>query len=74
MVVKLEDFLRRRSKIALVIRREDLERSAGLVEACRLLFGAGADRALAEWRGTTDDAPTLEARRGRAPVGLAISG
>jgi glycerol-3-phosphate dehydrogenase len=47
MVVKLEDFLRRRSKIALVVRHEDIRRAAGLREACRILFGdaAGAKRA-----------------------------
>ncbi len=39
MIVKLEDFLRRRSKIALVMRREDLRAAPGLREACRLLFG-----------------------------------
>lgn len=75
MVVKLEDFLRRRSKIALVIRQEDLARSAGLVEACRLLFGAGAERALAEWRGQIYDGRPLERPRGdTASSALALSG
>lgn len=48
MVVKLEDFLRRRSKISLVVRREDILRAAGLREACRLLFGARAREKLVE--------------------------
>ncbi len=39
MITKLEDFLRRRSKISLVVRREDLKNSQGLMEACHILFG-----------------------------------
>ncbi len=39
MIIKLEDFLRRRSKISLVVRREDLRNSPGLMEACHILFG-----------------------------------
>ncbi len=39
MIVKLEDFLRRRSKIALVVRREDIRNADGLMEACEILFG-----------------------------------
>ncbi|HRF61433.1 MAG TPA: FAD-dependent oxidoreductase [Candidatus Competibacter sp.] len=38
MIVKLEDFLRRRSEIALVMRREDIRNAAGLMEACEILF------------------------------------
>ena len=49
MVTRLEDFLRRRSKIALVVRHEDLARAPGLVEACRLLFGDQADARLHEY-------------------------
>lgn len=46
MVVRLEDFLRRRSLIALTVRHQALERSSGLREACELLFGrqAAAER------------------------------
>jgi glycerol-3-phosphate dehydrogenase len=51
MVVKLEDFLDRRSKIALVVRREDIRRAAGLREACRILFGDEADAKMAEYFG-----------------------
>jgi glycerol-3-phosphate dehydrogenase len=43
MVVKLDDFLRRRSKIALVVRRDELRDAPGLREACRILFGEQAD-------------------------------
>lgn len=42
MVTRLEDFVRRRSKIALVVRHDDLARRAGLMEACRILFGSQA--------------------------------
>jgi glycerol-3-phosphate dehydrogenase len=42
MVTKLEDFLRRRSKIALIGRKEDIARAPGLMEACQILFGDAA--------------------------------
>src|ERR1019366_6293678 len=42
MIVKLDDFLRRRSKIALVVSREALGAAPGLREACELLFGVAA--------------------------------
>ncbi len=54
MVVKLEDFLRRRSKIALVVRHEDLRGAEGLREAARILFGDDADAKLAEYFGRED--------------------
>jgi glycerol-3-phosphate dehydrogenase len=44
MIVTLEDFLRRRSKIALVVPREEIKAADGLMEACDILFG---DRAQA---------------------------
>ena len=46
MIVKLDDFLRRRSKIALVVTPQVLRDAPGLREACQLLFGADARRAL----------------------------
>jgi glycerol-3-phosphate dehydrogenase len=49
MVVRLEDFLRRRTEIAQVVRREDIRRSAGLREACRILFGEAAEPRRAEY-------------------------
>jgi glycerol-3-phosphate dehydrogenase len=52
MVVKLEDFLRRRSKIELVVRREEVERAPGLREACRILFGDEAEERLREYFAT----------------------
>jgi glycerol-3-phosphate dehydrogenase len=61
MVVKLEDFLRRRSEIAQVVRREELRRAAGLDEACRILFGDAAEAKWAEYFGErpATSAPTL---------------
>ncbi|HXN83929.1 MAG TPA: glycerol-3-phosphate dehydrogenase C-terminal domain-containing protein, partial [Myxococcales bacterium] len=51
MVVKLSDFLRRRSKIELVVRREELLAARGLREACAILFGPEAEERLAEYAG-----------------------
>ena len=51
MVVKLEDFLRRRSKIAQVVREEEIRAAPGLREACRILFGGGAEEKIAEYFG-----------------------
>lgn len=59
MVVKLDDFLRRRSKIALVVRREQIRRSPGLAEACAILFGGEAQARLDEYFSTTEYAATL---------------
>jgi glycerol-3-phosphate dehydrogenase len=49
MVTKLSDFLRRRSKIALVIREEEIRHAPGLREACLLLFGDEADAKIEEY-------------------------
>lgn len=49
MVTKLSDFLRRRSKIALVISPEEVTHAKGLMEACRILFGDEADAKLEEY-------------------------
>jgi glycerol-3-phosphate dehydrogenase len=49
MIVKLDDFLRRRSKIALVTRKSDLAAAPGLREACRLLFGDAANARFDEY-------------------------
>jgi len=48
MIVMLDDFLRRRSKIALVISRDELRAAPGLREACDLLFGSEAEARIAE--------------------------
>ena len=52
MVVKLDDFLRRRSKIALITRDEDVRSSKGLQEVADILFGADANKKLEEYFGT----------------------
>lgn len=49
MITKLEDFLRRRSKIALVVCNDDIRRSPGLKEACEILFGDRASDKLEEY-------------------------
>ena len=49
MVVTLEDFLRRRSKIELVIHRDQLEAAEGLRAGCKILFGEDADARRTEY-------------------------
>jgi glycerol-3-phosphate dehydrogenase len=49
MVTKLDDFLRRRSKIAQVVDDADIRGSAGLDEVCQILFGDRAAEKLAEY-------------------------
>lgn len=49
MITKLEDFLRRRSKIALVLRRDDIRAAKGLMEACGILFGNEAQAKFDEY-------------------------
>ncbi len=49
MVTKLDDFLRRRSKIALVVSRSELRRAAGLHEACTILFGSESEAKIEEY-------------------------
>jgi alpha-glycerophosphate oxidase/glycerol-3-phosphate dehydrogenase len=49
MITKLEDFLRRRSKISLVVRQDDLLNAKGLKEACEILFGSDAEEKMLEY-------------------------
>ena len=49
MITKLEDFLRRRSKIELVVPREKIIHAEGLYEACEILFGDQAPEKLREY-------------------------
>lgn len=60
MVTKLEDFLRRRSKISLVVRKEDILTAPGLREACEILFGDEAEEKLQEYVASIDGATTAE--------------
>ena len=52
MITRLEDFLRRRSKISQVVREESLRESPGLLDACRVFFGDDAERKLDEYWAT----------------------
>ncbi|SMF30111.1 glycerol-3-phosphate dehydrogenase/oxidase [Pseudobacteriovorax antillogorgiicola] len=49
MITKLEDFLRRRSKIALVVSHDTIKSAPGLREACRILFEDQADERYREY-------------------------
>ena len=49
MVTKLEDFLRRRSKIALIAKTDTIRNAPGLMEACGILFGEAAQARFDEY-------------------------
>jgi glycerol-3-phosphate dehydrogenase len=49
MITKLEDFLRRRSKIALIARPDKIRSAPGLVDACEILFGPDAQQKFDEY-------------------------
>jgi glycerol-3-phosphate dehydrogenase len=67
MIIKLEDFLRRRSKIALVVRRDDIKNAPGLMEACEILFGDKAQEKLDEYFQESSGQPAAqEAKNERA--------
>jgi glycerol-3-phosphate dehydrogenase len=51
MVTRLEDFMRRRSKIEQVVSDADIRSAAGLRDAAEILFGDDAERRLAEYLG-----------------------
>lgn len=55
MVVRLEDFMRRRSKIEQVVRVEDIRSAPGLVEASQILFGDAAPERLREYLAAVND-------------------
>ena len=52
MIVHLDDFLRRRSKISLITREQDIKKSKGLGEVVSILFGSDADTKLAAYFGS----------------------
>jgi alpha-glycerophosphate oxidase/glycerol-3-phosphate dehydrogenase len=54
MIVRLEDFMRRRSKIEQVVRWEEICCAPGLREACEILFGDLAEERLAEYVASRD--------------------
>ena len=49
MITRLEDFMRRRSKIEQVIPDDEIRASSGLQEVAQILFGADAQRRLDEY-------------------------
>ena len=49
LIVTLEDFLRRRSKIALVKDRESIRNAPGMLEACKILFGEPSEQKFNEY-------------------------
>ncbi|NND00213.1 MAG: FAD-dependent oxidoreductase [Gammaproteobacteria bacterium] len=55
MITKLEDFLRRRSKITQVVRDEDIINAPGLKAACRIFFGDQAEAKRQEWIDSIDN-------------------
>jgi len=59
MVTKLDDFLRRRSKIALVVHASVLREAAGLRNACAILFGSEAEAKLEEYFASLEEPPLL---------------
>ena len=66
MVTRLEDFLRRRSKIELVTRPEDLKKADGLREACEIFFEENAAQRLQEYFQLKDNDPSLKTRLAKA--------
>ena len=54
MITKLEDFMRRRSKIELVLRQRDIIGAQGLKDACAILFGDEAELRLQEYLDTLE--------------------
>ncbi len=51
MITRLEDFLRRRSKITQVVASDDVRNAEGIREVAEMLFGDEADRRLEEYFG-----------------------
>ncbi len=49
MIVKLDDFMRRRSKIDLVVHDDEIRSAPGLKEVAEILFGDEAERRLEEY-------------------------
>lgn len=49
MITKLDDFLRRRAKISMVLRKSEIVSTKGIKEACDILFGEQAETKLKEY-------------------------
>jgi len=63
MIVNLDDFLRRRTKIALTVPRDSLREDPGMREACDVLFGNDANARFKEY--FSSDSADLEKGPGR---------
>jgi len=55
MITKLEDFLRRRSKIEMVLNRQDIIASADLLALCQVLFNQQAEQKMQEYIGAENE-------------------
>jgi hypothetical protein len=60
MITKLEDFMRRRSKINQVVPADVVRESAGVREVAEILFGDKADERLVEYFGEVPAAMAAE--------------
>ena len=71
MIVHLEDFLRRRSKIALIAKPETIRRAPGIMEACELIFGDEAHAKFIAYFGESELDDPQRTQSLRAAGGLA---
>jgi glycerol-3-phosphate dehydrogenase len=70
MITKLSDFLRRRSKIALIASTTTIREAPGLFEACRILFGDEAETKFVEYFGNRPSAEVVrDSVRPASPLG-----
>jgi glycerol-3-phosphate dehydrogenase len=63
MIVRLEDFMRRRSKIDLVVPESDVRSAPGLREVAEILFGDDAERRLVEYLESAPAASVVDTTR-----------
>ncbi|WNL40724.1 FAD-dependent oxidoreductase [Halomonas sp. PAMB 3264] len=66
MITELEDFLRRRAKVSLVVHRDELMNSEGLKKACEVLFGDQAQTRLDTYFAENPDTTRPNAPRSEA--------
>jgi glycerol-3-phosphate dehydrogenase len=68
MVTKLDDFVRRRSKIAFIARKHEIREAPGLFEACRILFGDEAESKFHEYFGERPSREVMRASERPVPA------
>lgn len=68
MITKLDDFVRRRSKIAFIARKHEIREAPGLFEACRILFGDEAQAKFEEYFGERPSRELMRASERPAPM------